>query len=419
MKRVLTMFIAIAVVATCAPGAAEFKAAAASRIVTPDPLLPVSGGIGQPNPVKEKNGDLAVRALVLDQDGTRVAIVAGDFLGFPGVLCNRVRAQVKDIPPENIIIGSTHSHSAPDMYGFPDEQGRNGADMKYIEFVVNKMAEAVNEAVGKLQPASIKVNTDKAAEKMAYNYYAPQLYDRRMSVVQAVAADGKPIATLVNYASHPEIIGNDRGIVSPDFVGPLCDRIAEKGGGMGIYMNGAQGGMVTADCRGIEGKDIQTWDECIRIGNLMADEALRIISGAPAHQNPHMVCKATTIKFPVDSPLLQAVLKGSPIGLVSGEGGTADAQMNVINLADAQILTIPGEALPNIGFYLKRNMNGKQNLLFGLTNDAFGYMLAKVDWMSFERYNYVSRTCLGENTGEILMEEGIKFVKSCPQPVID
>jgi hypothetical protein len=415
------MIIAIAVMAACVPCAAEFKAAAASRIVTPDPLLPLSGGVGQPNPATQKKGDLAVRALVLEQDGTRVAIVAGDFLGFPGVLCNRVRAQVKGIPPENILIGSAHCHSAPDMYGFPDEQGRNGADLKYIEFVVNKMAEAVNEAVGKLQPASIKVNTDKAAERMAYNYYAPQLYDRRMSVIQAVAADGKPIATLVNYASHPEIIGNDQGILSPDFVGPMCDRIAEKGGGMGIYMNSAQGGMVTADCRDPKGgdKDVQTWDECIRIGNLMADEAIRIVANAPAHQDPHMMCKATTIKFPIDSPLLKAVLKGSPLGLVTGEGGTADAQMNVINLADAQILTIPGEALPNIGFYLKRNMNGKQNLLFGLTNDAFGYMLARVDWKSFERYDYISRTCLGENTGEILMEEGIKFVKSCPKPVAD
>ena len=31
----------------------------------------------------------------------------------------------------------------------------------------------------------------------------------------------------------------------------------------------------------------------------------------------------------------------------------------------AQILTIPGEALPNIGFYLKRKMRGKHHLLFG------------------------------------------------------
>ncbi len=52
-----------------------FRAGAALRIITPDPLLPVSGGVGIPNPVTEKKGDLFVRALVLEKENTRVAIV--------------------------------------------------------------------------------------------------------------------------------------------------------------------------------------------------------------------------------------------------------------------------------------------------------------------------------------------------------
>ncbi len=88
----------------------------------------------------------------------------------------------------------------------------------------------------------------------------------------------------------------------------------------------------------------------------------------------------------------------------------------MVNIGNAQILTIPGEALPNIGYYLKRKMHGENNLLFGLTNDAFGYILTKVDWGSFKRYAYVSKTSLGEMTGEILIEEGLKFVDACPPP---
>jgi hypothetical protein len=61
-------------------------------------------------------------------------------------------------------------------------------------------------------------------------------------------------------------------------------------------------------------------------------------------------------------------------------------------------------------------MRGEHNLLFGLTNDAFGYILTKVDWNSFKRYDYVSRTSLGEMTGEILMEEALRFVADCPRP---
>lgn len=87
-----------------------------------------------------------------------------------------------------------------------------------------------------------------------------------------------------------------------------------------------------------------------------------------------------------------------------------------INLVYAQIQTIPGEALPNIGFYLKRKMRGHHQLLFGLTNDAFGYILTKVDFNSFPRYDYVSRTSLGEVTGEILIEQSLKLIDKSPVP---
>src|SRR6478672_327173 len=76
------------------PAAADFRAGAAVRVVTPDPLLPVSGGVGPSNPANKKAGELTVRALVIEEGNTRVAIVGADFLGFPSVLGNRVRAQV-------------------------------------------------------------------------------------------------------------------------------------------------------------------------------------------------------------------------------------------------------------------------------------------------------------------------------------
>jgi len=420
IMKALWMAAAVLVLAqilAVAPASAEFKAGAAVAVVTPDPLLPVSGGTSASEPAAKKQGDLTVRALVLQQGDVRVAIVGADFLGFPGVLCDRVRARVPRIPAANIIIGSTHAHSAPDMYGFTNEKGETAADLKYIEFVCGKMADAINEAVDKLEPAAVKIACDEAKGKIAYNYYAPQLYDPRMNVLQCVRPDGSPIATLVNYATHPEIIGNEQGILSPDLCGPLYDRIQEKGGGTAIFMNSAQGGMVTADCRGPNGgPDIQTWDECVRIGHLMADEALRIVGGAEIQQDPPLFCGATTVNFPLESELLKMVMQSSPLKLTLGPEGTVPAQINVINIAKAQILTIPGEALPNIGYYLKRKMHGNVNFLFGLTNDALGYILTKVDFDSFDRYHYVSETSLGEQTGERLISEGLKFVDACPRP---
>src|SRR5205807_8505161 len=113
-------------------------------------------------------------------------------------------------------------------------------------------AEAINEAMNRLQPASIRIATGEARGKIAYNYYAPDLYDRRMSVIQAVSSQGKTIATLINYAIHPEVLGNEVGILSPDLIGPLREKIEAQTDGMAIFMNGAQGGMITADNRILE-----------------------------------------------------------------------------------------------------------------------------------------------------------------------
>ncbi len=407
----LLVFLAV----SHASALANLRAGIAVRNVNPDPLLPLSGGIGTGHMATRMQGDLTVRALVLEQEGTLVGIVSADFLGFPSTLGNQVRAAVKEIPAQNILIGSTHTHSAPDCYGFLGFTGKTGGSEKYRGLVCARMAEALHEAAAHLQPVRLKIATGEAKGKIAYNYYAPQLYDPRCSVIQALGTSGKPIATLVNYAIHPEVLGNNLGICSPDLIGPLYDRLAEKGGGTGIFMNSAQGGMVTADNRQPDGKDARTWEECLRIGHLLADEALRIVADAPEQPSAKLYCAARPLTLPVDSPMFRMLLMTLP-GVPAGNLTNVTTQMNVINLGNAQILTIPGEALPNIGYYLKRKMHGENNLLFGLTNDAFGYILTKEDFNSFKRYSYVSQTSLGERTGEVLVTEALKFVDGCPRP---
>lgn len=397
-----------------------FKAGAAVRVITPNPLLPVSGGIGTPKPAHTKQGELYARALVLEKGDTRIAIVNVDNLGWPSVLGNKSRKLIKGIKPEHILIGATHTHSGPDAYGFPNEKGESFADLKYLDWCVQQIADAVNEAVQKLEPASLKTAVGEAKGKIAYNYYAPDLYDPRCGIIQPIATTGKnagkAIATLVNYAVHPEVIGSKQGILSPDLCGPLYDRIEAKAGGVALFMNGAQGGMVTADTRIDEKTEANHWAECGRIGNLLADEALRIIAEAPVQTNPDLYCAARTIQFPIDSDIMKYILSHSPLKLAGEKPNTdyATAQLNLLNIGTAQVLTIPGEALPNIGYYVKRHMKTKQAFLFGLTNDAFGYMLTKVDFNSFKRYDYVSRTSLGEMTGEIYINEALKWLAEAP-----
>ena len=398
----------------------SFKAGAAKRVITPDPLLPVSGGVGQPSQAIGKKGELYARALVFEKGATRIAIVSIDNLGWPAVLGDKSRELIEGIHPENILIGATHTHSAPDAYGFPDEKGRTGADLEYLEWCVKQIADAVNEAVENLKPAGLKINVGEALGQIAYNYYAPQLYDPRCGVMQAISAEGRdkgePIVTLVNYATHPEIIGSGQSILSPDLCGPLYERIEEQAGGIAIFMNSAQGGMVTADNRRENGMEANDWEECIRIGNLMADEALRIIGNTEIQENPDLYCTSRSVDFPVDSEMMRYIISNSPLAIKTSGGNTISTRINLLNIGTAQALTIPGEALPNIGYYLKRNMPAEYPFLFGLTNDAFGYILTRVDFNSFKRYEYITRTSLGEMTGEIFIREAMDLISNSPAP---
>ncbi|MEJ7643658.1 MAG: hypothetical protein WKF87_03625 [Chryseolinea sp.] len=63
-------------------------------------------------------------------------------------------------------------------------------------------------------------------------------------------------------------------------------------------------------------------------------------------------------------------------------------------------------------------VSGGDAFLFGLTNDAFGYILTKVDFNSFKRYDYISRTSLGEMTGEIYIREVLQWLEEKSNPTV-
>ena len=427
MKTPLSKFVfAFLMLYSAFPMLAATQVGVGKSIITPNPLLPISGGMGPTEAAKEKRGELTARAMVIRTADDTVAIVSVDLLGFPAVLGDRVRKLVPRVRPQNIVIGATHTHSAPDCYAFPDGKGGHSGDLAFIQSVCEKTAQAINLALDNLQDAHLKIATGKVEGQVAFNYYAPDLLDRRAHILQAIKPSGKPIVTLVNYAIHPEVLGAGSGICSPDLIGPMCDRIESQVGGMGMFMNGAQGGMITADNRDltqptdpIRGywKDVNTWDECLRIGNTLADEALRIAKDAPVQASPKLLCRSLDVKFPVESDDMWAVVTYSPLDYPKNDDHSITSRLNLINIGNAQILTIPGEALPNIGFYLKRKMKGEHAFLFGLTNDAFGYLLTKVDYNRFSRYDYVSRVSLGEMTGEILIAKSLEMIEEAPSPM--
>jgi len=121
--------------------------------------------------------------------------------------------------------------------------------------------------------------------------------------------------------------------------------------------------MVTADNRNLTKprdpqraywNDDREWSECERIGSLLANESLRIIEPAGWQPHPKLESRSVMVRFPVESDDLWQVVTKSPLKYPHSADRSVTARVNLVNLGNAQILTIPGEALPNIGFFLKR-----------------------------------------------------------------
>ena len=86
-----------------------------------------------------------------------------------------------------------------------------------MNLVCRKAAEAVNEAIRSIQPAHLRVASGEIRGRIAYNYYAPDLYDRRMGVLQAIDAD--TAITQVDPANGP---GHVAQVTSSDFHHQRC-----------------------------------------------------------------------------------------------------------------------------------------------------------------------------------------------------
>src|SRR5688572_19389400 len=151
-KKVIRLLVASGCLASLALSQSQssFEAGAARRIITPNPLLPLSGGMGPEKPAKGKQGELMARAIVFRSGGETLALVSVDLLGITSVIGDRARAKVPRIPKDRIVISATHNHSGPDSYIYPDGKGGHTGSIEYLSFVSDQIAAAANEAYDQL-----------------------------------------------------------------------------------------------------------------------------------------------------------------------------------------------------------------------------------------------------------------------------
>ena len=158
--RIVSLQLTCAVLAfTTALHAAELRVGAAAVKITP-PLGIAMAGYYFERRAQGTADDLYARAIVLERDGARAALVGLDLISTTRPMVERSREriqQVAGIPGGHVMIGATHAHTGPVLKGRGQREDSQGgqADLstQYSDELPAKIAECVRLAAERLQPA--------------------------------------------------------------------------------------------------------------------------------------------------------------------------------------------------------------------------------------------------------------------------
>jgi len=231
-----------------------FLAGAAQVDITPQELPVIVSGYFLERTANTVRDRLYARALVFDDGTSRVAICIVDTLFMPGDLLDeakRLASKKTGIRTENMLISATHTHTAPSVAGALG----TGVDEKYRKFLPPKIAEAIQLANDKLEPARIgwtaidapdhthcrrwilrpdKIRQDVFGQptvraNMHPGYQNPDFIgpagpaDTELSLLSVQSRQGRPLAVLANYSMH--YFGSSQ--VSADYFGRFAGRFTQ------------------------------------------------------------------------------------------------------------------------------------------------------------------------------------------------
>lgn len=194
-------------------GAGELRAGASRVSITPSSeVFPFTAP--HEKPFVGIHDDVYVRSLVIeDGDHHRVAIAVIEATTVPNPQ-QSVAAVAKEagVPESNVIVSASHSHNTLMVSYHGGEPGPVHA--REFARIQQALVQATREAVANLQPARVafgrgeafvNINNGEEAGLPAWNdSKGPS--DKTLDVIRVTSIKNEPIAALVNYSTHGEVL---------------------------------------------------------------------------------------------------------------------------------------------------------------------------------------------------------------------
>ena len=183
--------------------------------------------------------------------------------------------------------------------------------------------------------------------------------DYTVGVIRVAKEDGSPLATLVNFTSHPVILGDDNLQLSADYPGAMARRIEETTGGQCMFLQGACGDINPFGDK--TSVDNGGFAEVERMGYALADEAMRILK------------TIETTATDREITFSREIISLAPRRNTENEG-PIEAEVNTITIGnDIALATFPGEFFVEHQLSLKKRATFTHTYFVGYSNGVLSY----------------------------------------------
>lgn len=436
--------------------AGELRLGRAAVPITPPVGMPM-GGYFELRLSTGTHDDLYAKALVLQKDGAKAALVACDLESIPGRTVAAARQLIEKttgLRGEQVMISATHTHAGPEMSGLllGWAEGRTAEIVRqYHESLAGKIAEAVRLAERNLVPArvwaaigredSVSFNRRFLMKDGTVRFNPGKLnpdivralgpIDPAVPVVYFDSPDAKPLATYVNFALHLDTVGGTE--FSADYPHTLSKLLAGVKGTemLAVFTIGAAGNINHFDVTNPSPQ--QGHAEAARIGTVLGAEVLRTfwklrdVSAGPVQVRretvnlpvqelaPGEIERARQLlgrvreKGPAAAPFLQIVHAFKALNLAEYQGKHIRAEVQVMSLGD-QIawVALPGEVFVELGMTLKNASPFPYTIVVELAHDMIDYVPNRKAFAE-GAYEVVNTRCK-PGCGEMLVEAATRLL---------
>ena len=417
MRRIVS--VTALVLLTAAPAAAEIRVGVAKADVTPPPGVRMYGyGARGENVSTGVHDPLYAKAIVLS-DGQRTAAWVTMDLGYADKPLTRdVRAAVSAaLGFDDVFLTSSHTHSGPTFVpDFPS------AATPWVQELRRKVIAAIVEAHGALQPARLgvgwgQVDLGHNRRRVRADGTVEMLWENRRGIptspveksVAVVAFDtpaGDPIATLVNLAIHPVVLGPENLEYSADYPGAMMAAVERGVGGQAMFLQGAAGDInpfwdKTSLADGAY-EQMRSMGETIGAAVVRVRRELFFADVESIARGGERV--QISPRWDIDDPAIRAGVRRDYVERF-GREGEAEVKTLLIG-SDLALVSFPGEFFVEHGLRLKDESVVINTLFVGYSNGHLGYF-PTIKAAAQGGYGAGSSTIVEVGAGELLVNRAL------------